>query len=60
MSEWVKTGKIGEHFGISRTKGFEIASRFLSHADPHDYIKEGKLTLLRIKALEEWWIHERD
>ena len=52
---WVRVSAIPEYFGICRATAYQLVKEFICQADPEDYIKDGKLTILRIEAFEEWW-----
>ena len=54
-SPWIRAKDIPDYYSISRWKGYELERLFRAQADPADYIKDGKIALVRISAFENWW-----
>lgn len=54
VQRWVQSGDVGTLLGVGRTTGFRFVKEFESVAMPSDIIKDGKLKLIRISALEEF------
>lgn len=54
-SPWIRAKDIPDYYSISRWKGYELERLFRAQADSEDYIKDGKIALVRISAFESWW-----
>ena len=54
VQRWVQSGDVGTLLGVGRTTGFRFVREFESSAQPSDIIKDGKLKLIRISALEDF------
>lgn len=55
MREWIRVRDIPEAYSVGKTKAFELAREFKAQSDPKNFIVDGKITILRKEAFEEWW-----
>lgn len=53
--EWIRTGDLSKVYPISRSHGFELLQKFKKETDPKNVIKDGRITIIRKDAFEEWW-----
>lgn len=53
--EWIRVRNIPDVYQIGKTKAFELAREFKAQSDPKNFIVDGKITILRKEAFEQWW-----
>lgn len=54
-SPWIRAKDIPDYYSLSRWKGYELARLFRAQADRGQYIKDGKIFLLKKESFENWW-----
>lgn len=52
---WIRAKDIPDFYSLSRWKGYELARLFKAQADKEDYIKDGKILLVKRESFENWW-----
>ena len=57
-SPWIRARDIPDFYSLSRWKGYELARLFKAQADREDFIKDGKILLIKRESFEEWWRHK--
>lgn len=56
-NQWIRTRDIAQIFSMGRTHSFDIAREFKAQAGERDVINDGRITLFRLSAFEEWLIN---
>ena len=55
MMNWIRGKDIPTEYPIGKTYAYELLKHFVSEADPQDYIKDGKVLIVKQAAFEDWW-----
>lgn len=53
--EWIRAKQIPSIYPIGRTYAYELLKEFTEEADRDDFIKDGKVLIVRQTAFEDWW-----
>lgn len=55
MSTWIRAKEIPEKYKIGKTKSYTLLREFKAQTDTKNYIKDGKVLIVRQDQFEEWW-----
>lgn len=55
MSTWIRAQEIPDIYRIGKTKSYELLREFKVQTDSKNYIKDGKVLIVRQEQFEEWW-----
>lgn len=55
MMEWIRECHIPEAYPIKKSYAHNLAKEFMAQTEPENYIRDGRVVLLRISAFEDWW-----
>ena len=53
--DWIRGKEIPSIYPIGRTYAYELLKQFMEEADMEDFIKDGKVLIVRQAAFEDWW-----
>ena len=53
--EWIRSYQLPEVYPIKKSKAYTLTKEFLAQTEPKNYIRDGKVVLLKISAFEDWW-----
>lgn len=51
--DWIRAKDIPSEYPISKSKAYDLVSQF--RADTKDWIKDGRIVIIRKSSFEEWW-----
>ena len=51
--EWIRAKDIPSEYPISKSKAYDLVSQF--RADTRDWIKDGRIVIIRKSSFEDWW-----
>jgi hypothetical protein len=54
-TQWIRAKDIPAEFGIKKSKTYELLREFQAQTDPRNYIKDGKVLIVRIEEFVDWW-----
>lgn len=57
MKDWIRTTKIPERYGVKKSYANELVRqmRLSPDARPEDFIFDGRVRLVAVDALEDFW-----
>lgn len=56
MMEWIRAKNLPNTYGISKSTAYALLKEFMAQADKEDYIRDGRITIVRKVVFEEWWM----
>ncbi len=54
-SPWIRTTEIPEYYRIGKTKAFDLLREFKAQTDSDNWIKDGRVVIVRQEEFEKWW-----
>jgi len=51
--DWIRAKDIPSEYPISKSKAYDLVSQF--RADTRDWIKDGRIVIIRKSSFEDWW-----
>lgn len=55
LMDWIRGKEIPSIYPIGRTYAYELLRQFTAEADPQNYIKDGRVLIVRQESFEDWW-----
>lgn len=52
---WVRAKALPDEYGIGRTYAYELLKQFTATTDPVNFIRDGKVLIVRRESFEDWW-----
>jgi len=52
---WIRAKTLPDTYGIGKTYAYGLLRQFTAVADPEDYIRDGKILIVRQESFETWW-----
>ena len=53
--EWIRAKNIPNTYGIGKSTAYALLKEFIAQADKEDYIRDGKVLIVRKEKFEDWW-----
>lgn len=58
LMEWIRAKNIPNTYGIGKSTAYALLKEFMAQADKEDYIRDGRITIVRKEVFEEWWMQK--
>lgn len=54
-TQWIRAKDMPSEFGIGKTKTYELLREFQAQTDPSNYIRDGRVLIVKIEEFVDWW-----